>query len=132
MGGGDANAAHNAWMGSPGHYKNIMNPLGTRVGLAVCGNKIGNQYWVAHFANEMISTGDQYLVNTASPLPQPQIQVKSDAPKLSPIPLINVLNAPVIKPLIRSQIATFVPKDSRNGKKSRNGCKHKTKKSARK
>lgn len=60
--GGDANSANTAYMNSQGHRANILNPVLTRVGFAVCTSSSGINFWVSDFGSEIMSSGSKFLV----------------------------------------------------------------------
>lgn len=104
--GTDASVATNAYLNSPLHRDNIMNPAVSRVGFAVCGNQGGMQYWVSDFAQEMNSTGDQFLVNPNGrvTVPTTLVQATTDTPSSSG-PATHLVAASILG-------AVSVPSDS--------------------
>ena len=91
--GTDASVATNAYLNSPPHRANIMNAGVSRAGFAVCGIQGGKQYWVSQLAQELVSTGDRFLVNvssTAAPSnPAPASNPVSTAPAEKPVTTDN-------------------------------------------
>src|SRR5438093_9839540 len=71
----DADAVMQAWMNSPGHRSNILNPSFTHIGIGAA-NVPGSQwknYWVQDFGVRGGGTGAGGQVGGPVPQPQPQV-----------------------------------------------------------
>ena len=80
------------WIASPGHFKNLISPESTEVGLGVATAADGTQYWTQDFGK---GNSGSFQPPTSTPAPKAAPVTKSVAPKAP----VTVKPAPVtVKP----------------------------------
>ncbi|QQS00268.1 MAG: CAP domain-containing protein [Austwickia sp.] len=89
MGYSTASAVVTAWMNSPGHRANLLNPTFTQVTIAVAKDASGRTFWVMNLGAGQAAAPPVSTPTPASVTPQPPVRThrpisREDAPALTP------------------------------------------------